>query len=183
MTLTRDGIEWSDQSNFAKEMRKWDTPKSQGGYKCDGFEPYPKMLYRAQLHTLSNTMRVMTDRDILSPDNTVVILSKESFDASCQMIVHDEHEHEKAKANGWRDTPQAARDYQDGAETEKAVAAAVRAHEDRNMSDRAKAEIKVVEEHSGTEHVAEMPEKPRRRGGWPKGKPRKAAQQTSKGSV
>lgn len=37
----------SPDSAFAKELTKWDTPKRLGGYKCDGFEAFPKMLYRA----------------------------------------------------------------------------------------------------------------------------------------
>jgi hypothetical protein len=33
-------------SQHETELQKWNTPRRLGGYKCDGFEEYPKGLYR-----------------------------------------------------------------------------------------------------------------------------------------
>jgi hypothetical protein len=165
---------WSEDSFHVKERKKWDTPKSIGGMKCNGYEPYPKMLYKAQQNPLSGKFEVGATRDVLSTDRTVVIFNAEQFSTSCQLIVNDEREEARAKAEGWRNSPKAALDYHEGKETESLVAAAVRAHEDRNMSDAAKAEAAAVEAATDGQ-VAEIPTADKRRESLEKARAAKAA--------
>jgi hypothetical protein len=174
---------WSEESGMMKTIRKWNRPKREFilkpdgtreyGMNANGFEPFPKMLYKAQIQPISNKYEVCLARDVISADKTVVILSAEQFNTSCQMNVNDEDELSRAKADGWRDTPKEALEYADGTEQQKAVAAAVRNFEDRNMSEKAQAEIRKIEQTTGSEHVPEIPEQ-RRRGRKPgsKNKPK-----------
>lgn len=155
------GIQWADESYKVKEETKWNRPKSQGGRNCDGFEPYPRMLYKAQENPLSHKYEVVMARDVISLDKTTVILDAAQFNQSCQLTVNDEREYQNAKADGWRDTPKLAMEYYEGREQELAVAAAVRAYEDRNMGSAAKAESAEFESRT-PEHVAEIPVKKRR---------------------
>ena len=39
--------QWAPNSHYAKEMRKWNTPKRDGGMNANGFEPFPAMMYKA----------------------------------------------------------------------------------------------------------------------------------------
>ena len=153
---------WSEDSFKRKEEKKWDTPKREGGMRCDGYEPYPRMLYRAMENPISGKTEVNLTKDVLSGDRTVVLLSAEQFNASCQTIVNDEREYQRAKADGWRDSPKEAIEYHNGTETEKLVASAVRAHEDRNMSEAAKAEAAKYEAAT-PDHVPEIPESRKRK--------------------
>ena len=167
-------IYWSEESYFRKEMSKWDRPKRDGGMNRDGHEEYPKMLYKAQFNPLSGRNEIALVRDVLSPDKTVVVLDAEQFNATCHLVVNDESEEKRAKEDGWRLSQKEAMDYVEGREQEKAVAAAVRAYEDKNMSEKAQAEAKAFEE-STAEHVAEIPAKRKR------GRPRKLPERAVEG--
>lgn len=156
------GIEWSSESVHAKELSKWNRPKRDGGMNCNGFEQYPRMLYKAQQNPLSNRFEVLLPRDVISLDKTTVLLSAEAFNASCQMTVSDQREFEAAKADGWRESPKEAMAYYESLQQDIAVAAAERAYQDRNMSEKAKAEVAKVEAASPV-HVAEIPEQPKKR--------------------
>jgi hypothetical protein len=152
-------VEWSDESFYKKEMARWDRKKSQGGMNADGFERFPQMLYKAQLQPLSNKYEVCLPRDIISADKTVVILSAEQFNASCQLIVNDEREYERARAEGWRDSQNEAMAYHEALQQDIARAAAERNYADRNMSEKAKAEAQKVEDSTAAQ-VPVIPEKP-----------------------
>lgn len=148
---------WSEDSLHTKERKKWDTPKRLGGMRCDGYEAYPRMLYRAQPNPLSGVYEVGATRDVLSKDKTVVIFNAEEFSRTCQHIVNNESEHARAREQGWRDTPQEAIAYHNGSETEALVEAAKRAYADRNMGEKAKAEADAYEA-STDKQVPEIPE-------------------------
>lgn len=180
-------IEWSEESAHKKEMKKWDRPKTEYVVKQDGtreygmnragFEKYPQMLYKAQRNPVTDTYMVSLHRDVISADKTVVILSAEMFNNSCQMTVNDEREYQRAREDGWRDSQAEAWAYHTGEEQKKSVEAAVRAYEDSKMSEKAQAEVRKIEETTGAEHVLEVPEQPRRRGRKPgsKNKPKPEA--------
>jgi hypothetical protein len=68
------------------------------------------------------------------------------FNRSCQKICQDETEHKQALSEGWRDSPKEAEDAQWGYEKDIAKAAAHRAYEDRNLSEKAKAEVRAAED-------------------------------------
>jgi hypothetical protein len=150
-------VEWSDESSYKKEMKRWDRKKREGGMNADGFEPFPRMLYKAQRHPLSNKYEVAVDRDVISADKTLVIFDHEQFNTSCQLIVNDQREYDQAKAEGWRDSQKEAMAYREGLEQDMARAAAERNWEDRNMSEAAKAESAAYESTTA-EHVGEIPE-------------------------
>lgn len=166
--------QWSEDSFKRKEERKWNTPKSQGGMRCDGYEEFPRMLYKARENPLSGKFDVLLTRDIVSADRTTVLLSAEQFNAACQQTVNDQIEYNRAHADGWRDSPREAMEYHEGVETQNMVNAAVRAHDDRNMSDKAKAEAAKVEA-STPGQVPEIPTADKRRESLEKARAAKAA--------
>jgi hypothetical protein len=84
------------------------------------------------------------------------------------LIVRSEQEETASLERGWRRTAQEAKERFEGKEKHISDAAAHRAFEDRNMSEKARAEVAAVEAET-VEHVAEVPIKRR------PGRPRKAA--------
>lgn len=154
-------IEWSEESQFKKEMRKWNTPKRDGGMNCNGFEKYPQMLYKAQKNPLSGKMEVAIAADVVSLDGTIVILSAEQFNASCQLLVNSDGELDKAKDGGWRESQAEAMAFLEALDLAVATAAAERNYSDRNLSEKAKAEATEIESKLPG-HVAEIPRTKRR---------------------
>jgi hypothetical protein len=152
-------IEWSAESHHAKELSKWNRPKRDGGMNANGYEPFPKMLYKAQQNPISGKYEVAMHRDVISLDKTVVLLSAEQFNSSCQLTVQDGQEYERARAEGWRDSQAEAMEYHERLLDEVAQAAAYRASEDSKMGEKARAEAKAAEEATD-QHVAEVKQKP-----------------------
>jgi hypothetical protein len=172
-----NGIAWDEDSKYYKELNRWNLSKRDGGMNRDGFEKYPQMLYMAQRHPLSNVYEVAAKEDVPSLDGKTVLFHAEQFNRSCQMIVNDEREYDRAYQAGWRPSQAEAMQYREGHAQMVAEAAAFRAHEDRKMSEKAQAEVAAVEA-STPEHVAEIPASPVRRGRKPgsKNKPKPEAQ-------
>jgi hypothetical protein len=133
---------WNPDSNFAKEMRKWDTPRSQGGMKPDGFLRFPAMLYKAR--------RPDSGGPILSVDPR-----NESFSGSNQMTVNDQGEEERAIREGWRKSPEEAIAFAQSLEDAVSNAAAERQNADKRLSAKARAEAEAVDA-STAEHVPEI---------------------------
>src|SRR5882724_10204183 len=89
------------------EMRRWDTPRDRNvrtqadedtgvpGMKNLGYEPFPKMLYKA-----------------ITKDGRAVVNDPmdQGVGANCQKIVRDESELQMAKGQGWVESPLAALD-------------------------------------------------------------------------
>lgn len=142
------------KTNYAKEMERWNTPRSQGGMRPNGFEEFPVMLYKPRRPPSGGPYIVINPLD-------------ESWSmANCQTAKNEE-ERQRLLRQGFRQSPQEAIEEANRAEDAVAKAAAHRAHEDRNMSELAQREIAQAVEESGMAHDAEIPEKPRR------GRPRK----------
>lgn len=81
------------------------------------------------------------------------------FTDSCLKVVHDEDQHLKAKGQGWRDSPEDAKALATAGRVERGDIAGARNFEDRNMSEKAKAESAKAEAgHFG--HLPAIPEKP-----------------------
>jgi hypothetical protein len=154
------GVQWPEESHYAKEMKRWDAPKREGGMNRNGFEPYPKMLYRTQPHPQSGRHEISMDKDIISLDKTVVLVDAQAFNNSCQLIVHRAEEEENAKRDGWRESQAEAVQFHLDELDRMAREAAHRNHDDRNLSEKAKAEARAIEEKIPG-HVAEIPEQPR----------------------
>lgn len=159
-------------TNYAKELRKWNLPKSQGGYNTDGGERYPMMLYKAKKENGKNQAAMAEPPREMFPNDELWRRATEmafQFNQRAQRIVKDEQEYEVARRDGWRDSIHDAVAFLNGLDDDVAKAAAHRAYEDRNMSDAAKREIREAEAAAEMNHVAEVPEKKRR------GRPRKSA--------
>lgn len=157
-------FQWPPQSHHAKELRKWDMPKSRGGMRPDSFQMFPKMMYMARKR--ANGQWATSEPEPPSfgyekdTDWNRACQAAAHFTESCHRTVQNEREYDQARGQGWRDTPDEAMAYREALDNEIDRAAAHRAYEDRNMSERAKAEAKVVED-STPDQVPEIPEKPR----------------------
>jgi hypothetical protein len=168
------GAEWSDDSFYKKEINRWNAPKREGGMNRNGFERFPMMLYHTQEHPISHRHEVAIAEDVISLDKTRVILDAQAFNSSCQMTVNNEEELERAKRDGWCESQAEAVAWREQWVARLATEAAHRNYDDRNMSDKAKAEAEKAE-LAIPGHVAEIPERPRRKPG-PKPKSQTAAE-------
>lgn len=83
-------------------------------------------------------------------------------------VVRSAGEYEHFVSQGWTDHPQQALDRLEAEQDQASTDAAVRAYDDQHMSEAAKAEAQVVEQAS-VQHIAEIPEGPKKRGRKPKG--------------
>jgi len=83
---------------------------------------------------------------------------------STTKVVRDLREYEVAIGQGWCDHPSEAMARLEAAQDAVSTAAAVRAYDDRRLSDSAQAEADAVDRAAGFTHLAEIPEAPRKRG-------------------
>lgn len=133
------GMVITPESEYGKELAKWNKPYV--------YERYPAMLYKA--------IR-------MDDDGQIVVRGTEKINRQCQLVVHNEAEQSKAMEAGWRTNPVEAVEYLKSRDKQISTAAAHRNYEDRNMSEAARAEAEAYEGDS-PEHVAEIPEKPKKR--------------------
>lgn len=154
------GVLISPESELGKELAKWE----QRNYNPhDPKNRYPMMLYKAKKRpdgVLSTGEGPSMDATFGGPG------AAENWSKQCQRIVENENEHAAAREDGWRDNREEAVEYVKYLDKLVADAAAHRAFEDRNMSERAKAEAQAAEDAT-SEHLAEVLEQPRRRLGRP----------------
>lgn len=159
------GVKIGEDTELGKELAKWNKP----------FDPsavYPRMLYKARRRPDGVVRAAETDDGFFrGPDGKDKPGAAEDWTRANQRIVKNEDEHLKAKGQGWRDTMSEAVEFFNSEYAEVGTVAAHRNFEDRNMSEKAKAEAAKLE-GDGPEHVPEIPEQPKQRRGWPKGKPR-----------
>ena len=125
------------ESQWGQELARWNKP-----YR---YEQFPQMLYRAKRRI----------------DGPVIV---DPGDQNCKLQVMSENELRGALERGWRERPEEALELFESREQHRGLEAAHRAHDDRNMSERAKAEAKAAEAET-VEHVPEVPEKRRARRG------------------
>ena len=146
------GLVITPDSAYGRELWKWEHHTGESvtvgnhtvsGMRANGYQPYPAMLYK------------VTEKNPWKWE---------------ERIAADEVEARNLQSRGFvAGGLQAACDAYEQDRQEVAVQAAARAYTDRNMSDKAKAEVEAAEqEHSG--HMAEMPETPIKRS---PGRPRK----------
>jgi|TARA_R110000787_G_scaffold66267_2_gene148914 hypothetical protein len=142
-------------SEFSRELQKWNTQKRHGGFGPNGHEEFPKMMYQARPRENGKVM-------CGDPSAAMGDAIGEAFSRSCQLIVHDQDEADKSLKQGWYDTPDLALvGYED---TQKSMAdiAAMRHFSDQRMGETAKAEAKAVDDATHL-HVPSIPA-PRKRG-------------------
>lgn len=172
------------ESESAKELARWEQHQSQ--YTIGGLKPgnpyvyreFPKMMYLARQipgngkwATSQEAPAFFGFRDQNEWDRACQQAMQ--FTTSCQRTVNDDRERERARNEGWRDTPQEAVEFREALDKAIGDAAAERNYRDKSMSEKALAESAAAEaEHFG--HLPEIPEKPvvKAHKGWPKGKPR-----------
>lgn len=164
------------QSEYSKEMARWEqrpseyTIGSQPGNPFR-FQFFPAMVYKADRLPGSGKWACSApapSRFAFTNDNEWARACQEAdaFTVSCQKIVNNEEEHKRAleSGEGWRNSPKEALEWRERLEKQIGDAAAERNFRDRNMSEKALAEVEKAEaEHFG--HLPEIPEQPRRRRG------------------
>lgn len=143
------GMLISPDTAYGREIWKWDHHKGEThpsdptirGMRPSAYEPYPAMMYRA---TQKNPWRFEHE------------------------IAKDETMQRNLESRGYvAGGMQAAADAFDKGTQDLAVAAAHRNYEDRNISEKARAEVNAAEEASAT-HLGEIPRTPVKRGRKPK---------------
>ncbi len=167
-------------SNYCKEMQKFEQFPSKFGPTPGNpyvYRPFPKMVYRAEVWQGKPVCMAAPPEPMTFPNPQDFHRSEEAanrFTERCQLIVKDESEYQAAMENGYRESPEEAVEYLQGRMRKQADGAAERNYEDRNMSERAKAEAAAEVRRAFNEegrHAAEVPEKPKAR----RGRPPKAA--------
>jgi hypothetical protein len=148
------GVMHNPESEYSKEMARWDTPRRAGGMRPDSFEPFPQMLYRA-LENPKRNGKVMCGDPLVAVGDT----DAESFTAQCQRTVMDEYERDRAIKEGWSLTPDAALQAWHAKQDGVARAAAEEAFRvNRMVNDKAKQEFHQAQEQAdGYEHVPDPP--------------------------
>ena len=136
----------SPDSELGKELAKWNRPYV--------YRPFPKMLYMARKRPDGIVSIQETDDRIFGTTPGAA----DAFTATCQKIVKDESEMQRALEAGWRESQAEALEHHEKREQYKGNVAAHRLYEDRNMSEAARAEAAAVDA-STEEHVPEIPVK------------------------
>jgi hypothetical protein len=145
-------------SEYNKELAKWNAPRPK--------TLFPQMLYKAQRTPGSGKWATSMEApsrfgfpDDVSWDRACQEAVR--FAETCQRIVQDETERSRAMEDGWRPSPSLAVEAMQ--EKDKVIGdeAAQRAYRDRNMSEKAQAEVEQFEA-SSFGHQPEIPEKKKR---------------------
>ena len=147
-------------SEYSREMTKWNTQKRHGGMGANGYEPFPKMVYQARAR---ENGKVMCGDPLAAVGDAV----GEAFARSCQQIVQNQEELDKSVKQGWYDTPDLAMAGYEVAQRSMADIAAMRHFTDQRMGQTAQAEAKVADDATH-EHLPSLPIKRKA------GRPRKA---------
>jgi hypothetical protein len=124
------GLVINPESEYAKELARWNTPKRDGGFGPDGYEPYPRMVYQAIARNGKAEVGDPAD---------------EQFSARCQLIVRSEAEYDRARAQGWRATPTEALAHAEALQIAIATAAAEASFAAQRMTPKAQAERAALE--------------------------------------
>lgn len=168
---TEPGIAYAPGSLWQREMLKFEqfpwTRIAQGMTPGNPYvkREFPKMLYRA--HHYQGQVRCMAaPPDVgMFTSQQELLRAEESarrFNESCCRVVQDEREMTRAMQEGWREHPDEAVAFVKARDEAVSTAAAHRAYEDRNLSEKAKREIAEAEQEIDG-HVAEVQRKPVRR--------------------
>jgi len=145
---------------YARELQAWNTPKRFGGHAPNGHEEFPRMLYRAQVRA-NGKAACMADppspygwRDANEYDRAC--MEAEQFTRSCQRVVENADEQDRAASQGWRSSPHAALQAHTDAQIALGTAAAEEAYRVQRMTELARAEFDAADRDTH-EHVADVP--------------------------
>ncbi|HAD74707.1 MAG TPA: hypothetical protein DCG16_02920 [Gemmatimonadetes bacterium] len=149
-------------SDYARELEKWNQPTTNGGFGAARFEEYPLMVFKAFKR---DNGRVMCG----DPLATVGDAEGEAFSRSCQLIVRNNDERDRAMADGWSVAPNKAIEKFEHDMQSIAEVTAQRHFADQGLSDLAKAEATQADAATH-EQVPAVPITPVKR---KRGRPRK----------
>ena len=149
-------------SDYAREVEKWNQPTNNGGFGAARFEEYPLMLFKAFKR---DNGRVMCG----DPLATVGDAEGEAFSRSCQLIVRNNDERDRAMDDGWSVAPDKAIEKFEHDLRSIAEVTAQRHFADQGLSDLAKAEAAQADAATH-EQVPAVPVTPIKR---KRGRPRK----------
>ncbi len=170
------GIVISPDSELGKELRRWDTPRNRPiedangdpmrdisgalimGMGAVGYEEYPKMLYKAQIHNGKPFVSMAAPHPMHYTDPKEFerqSLWADGFTRSCQRTVRSEQEERAARNQGWCLTQGEALDLYDKEQQSFAQIAAEAAHTAQRMSEKARAEFKSAGDETH-EHVTDV---------------------------
>jgi hypothetical protein len=160
------GIVHTGESEYDKELARWNTPQRLGGHGPNGFQPFPRMVYKAYRRE-NGRVECMEPPPVMHLFATLPEFHRaeaiaKSFTDSCQQIVGSEAEYRRARDMGWRESPQDAIDHQEALAREIADAAAEANFSSRRMSPQAQAERDAAQAATDA-HVVDPPVPPRRR--------------------
>lgn len=154
------GIVRTGETEYDKEMARWDLPKRFGGHNADGYEPYPRMLYKAFRHENGTVMCMEPPPQIYEfltmPEFLRAEARAKAFTDRCQLSVRSEAEYQQERSRGWRDTATEAIQHVEAQQREIADAAAEEQFRVRRMSDQAQRELAAANAATD-EHVVEVP--------------------------
>lgn len=135
-------------SAYEKELARWDLKTTEYleddngqrlyGYNAAGYQPFPKMVYKA--HRRENGKVMCMDMDALYAADANVQLRAEAFNASCMKIVGNQAELDRAREEGWRGSPKDALEHHEALQQDIAKAAAETNWGVQRMSDKAQRE-------------------------------------------
>jgi hypothetical protein len=141
-------------TEYEKELHKWNTPKRLGGFNTDGAEQFPMMVYKA--HRRENGKVMCLDMEALYAADMNVQLRAEAFNKTCTRIVNSPGEFDRARSDGWAESPAEALEYHEMHARAMAQAAAEAAYTVQNMSAKAKKEFAAADAAT-EEPLADVP--------------------------
>lgn len=163
MPIVRTG-----ETEHDKELARWDLPKRMGGHNADGYEHYPLMLYKA-FRAENGKTQCMAPPPLIHDFLTMAEYHRAeaaatAFTNRCQITVRNDAEYERARSEGWRNTPGEAVAHFEALQREIADAAAEEQYRVKRMGERAQTEF--AEANAGDEHVPD-PAAPKKKPGRP----------------
>ena len=146
-------------SEYAREHERWNTTKQHGGFNANSYEEYPLMVFKAFER---ENGKVMCGDPLAAVGDS----EGEAFSRSCQLIVRNDEERDKAVKAGWSLGPDKAVEKFEHDMRSIAEVTAQRHFAEQGIGDLAKAEAKQADDATHRQ-VPEVPEKRKR------GRPRK----------
>jgi len=128
------------ESEYDKEIERWNAPKRQGGHNADGYEPYPAMRYRAFRNDNAGGKAMCGDISGLYTSDPVKQAAAEAFTKRCQVIVADAESDARHHAAGWRKSPELALELFEQEQRAIAQAAAEEMYRVERMGEQARKE-------------------------------------------
>lgn len=168
------GVVITPGSNYQRELGKFEQfhtkyTGDEGPGNPYRYRPFPKMVYIAKKYKGKLACMAAPPHPLEFANPKEYERAEEAaaiFTRDCQRIVMDEADYQRAMEAGYRESPAEAYEHAEKREERKADATAERNWDDRNMSDKAKAEARAKEEAAGAEHLPEIPREPVRRSGY-----------------